>query len=106
MKTYYCRDENILLLEFSQTLRAWLTHTENSGQEMSMEYFTMDHDEREGPILKFELTPTQRYRLYSIWQEYESHIQFEASVLKAIFLRFVQVLDAAIQMREDEQLSR
>ncbi|MBU8790997.1 hypothetical protein KM885_09375 [Oceanobacillus caeni] len=58
-------EPSLALLEFGMALKNW-------RQEEDFHYYTIEHDEREGPILAFNKIEENYWTIYSIWQLYES----------------------------------
>lgn len=62
-------EPSFTLLEFGVALKRW--RTKNSDANKDFHFFTMEHDEREGPILAFNKKSAGQWQLFSIWQEFE-----------------------------------
>lgn len=58
-------EPSLALLELGIALKKW-----HQGQEFY--YFTIEHDEREGPILAFINNEENHWTIFSIWQLFES----------------------------------
>ncbi|WP_068672130.1 hypothetical protein [Oceanobacillus sp. Castelsardo] len=58
-------EPSLALLEFGIALKNW-------RREENFYYYTIEHDEREGPILVFNKIEENYWTIFSIWQLYES----------------------------------
>ncbi|MFD1169950.1 DUF7878 domain-containing protein [Oceanobacillus caeni] len=58
-------EPSLALLEFGIALKKW-------KRDKDFYYYTMEHDEREGPILAFIKEGENHWTIFSIWQLYES----------------------------------
>lgn len=65
----FFREPSLALLELGVDLKKW--RMKGSKRTSSFYYFSMEHDEREGPILAFIKENDNKWRLFSIWQEFE-----------------------------------
>ena len=64
----FFHEPSFALLEFGVSLKRW--RTKNSNANKDFHYFTMEHDEREGPMLAFTRKSENKWQLFSIWQEF------------------------------------
>lgn len=64
----FFKEPSLALLELAVSLKKW--RLKASRGTSSFYYFTMEHDEREGPILAFIKEDENRWQLFSIWQEF------------------------------------
>ena len=62
-------EPSLTLLELGVALKRW--RTKDPGANKDFHFFTMEHDEREGPILAFNRKSAGQWQLFSIWQEFE-----------------------------------
>lgn len=62
-------EPSLALLEFGVNLARWRKAIEDTQEDFY--FFTMEHDERDGPILAFINKGDNKWSLCSIWQEYE-----------------------------------
>lgn len=62
-------EPSFTLLELGVALKRWRTKDPDANKDFH--FFTMEHDEREGPILAFNQKSEGWWQLFSIWQEFE-----------------------------------
>lgn len=76
-------EPSFTLLELGVALKRWRLQDPNANKDF--QFFTMEHDEREGPILAFNQKSPGQWQLFSIWQEFE-HEEFicGADLLEAV----------------------
>lgn len=55
--------------------------TRDPGAAKNFYHFTMEHDEREGPILAFVKKSETEWHLFSIWQEFKQEDTLSQDVL-------------------------
>ncbi|AJD89588.1 hypothetical protein JMA_02710 [Jeotgalibacillus malaysiensis] len=79
-------EPSLALLEFGVALKRW-------NREDHFRYFTMEHDEREGPILAFIEKEACRWSLFSIWQECDAHEPLTFEVVSGAVDTFLLELD-------------
>lgn len=82
-------EPSLALLEFGIALRKW-------EQEKNFNYFTIEHDEREGPILAFIKREENQWSLFSIWQDYELTESLTDDVISGAVDSFLNRLDKAL----------
>lgn len=79
-------EPSLALLEFGVTMKKW-------KREKDFYYFTMEHDEREGPILAFVEKEKKQWTLFSIWQKYNLNEQLTFNVISDAVDSFLMELD-------------
>ena len=72
-------EPSLTLLELGVSLKMW--RTRDPGAAKNFDYFTMEHDEREGPILAFVKKSETEWHLFSIWQEFKQEDTISQDVL-------------------------
>lgn len=65
----FFREPSLTLLELGVALKRWRTKDPDVNKDFH--FFTMEHDEREGPIFAFNQKSEGQWQLFSIWQEFE-----------------------------------
>ncbi|WP_427138852.1 hypothetical protein [Psychrobacillus psychrodurans] len=62
-------EPSLAILELGVHLARWKRDIDDTQKDFY--YFTMEHDERDGPILALVNKRDNKWSLFSIWQEYE-----------------------------------
>lgn len=83
-------EPSLALLEFAAVLKRW------DGKE-NLCYFTMEHDESEGPILAFTHEGRDEWELYSIWQEYEITEWISGEVIRDTVKHFLDDFNTQLE---------
>ncbi|MCP2034206.1 hypothetical protein L1279_001189 [Planomicrobium sp. HSC-17F08] len=65
----FFREPSFALLELGVSLKEWRMNDPKGTSNFY--HYTMEHDEREGPILAFIETSKDKWILFSIWQEFK-----------------------------------
>ncbi|MDQ0232102.1 DUF7878 domain-containing protein [Metabacillus malikii] len=76
----------LALLEFAVALSQW-------DQKDSFTYYTMEHDEREGPILTFRKHEDNTWSVFSIWQTFEYNGTISSTILHSEVDRFLLAIN-------------
>jgi hypothetical protein len=78
---HFCffRESSLALLELGVYLKEW--RMKDSDAINSFYHFTMEHDEREGPILAFIKKSENQWHLFSIWQEFKHEDSITTDIL-------------------------
>lgn len=92
-------EPNMLLAEFSLALKKWLGTIEVKKKAVTLEYFTMDHDEAEGAILKLEPVDDTNYLICSIWQKFTCHRLIDEQELLYAATTFLKELKEELSKR-------
>ncbi|ALS75829.1 hypothetical protein AUC31_11785 [Planococcus rifietoensis] len=71
----------------------------DSKRPSSFYYFSMEHDEREGPILAFIRENDNKWRLFSIWQEFEHEGIISTDVLVKAVDRYLTEFEEILTVR-------
>ncbi|MDQ0216880.1 hypothetical protein J2S13_003378 [Oikeobacillus pervagus] len=82
-------EPSLALLEFGIALTKW-------DREGDFYYYTIEHDEREGPILAFNNKAEKHLSLFSIWQQYESEELLSLNDISESVDSFLLELDQAL----------
>lgn len=72
---------------------------EDSREISDFYYFTMEHDEREGPILAFIKKSENEWHLFSIWQEFKHEDTISSDVLLKTVDRYLTELEETLIKR-------
>jgi hypothetical protein len=88
----FFHDEYICLAEFGLQLGEWLSKI-RSGFRDSMHYETIDHDEI---IIDFLYDGDDHWKIYSIWQNFESHDSISTSALAKAVDLFLRELNKSL----------
>ncbi|GAB3837771.1 hypothetical protein GCM10028821_38440 [Hymenobacter jeollabukensis] len=96
---------SIALVEFAFCLNQWLTKAKRLEQATPLAYYTIDHDEREGALLRLTPVNAAEYTVESIWQEFECRQMIRHQDMKAAVETYFQQLDAAIRGYGDTDLA-
>ncbi|WP_298831052.1 hypothetical protein [uncultured Planococcus sp.] len=92
----FFHESSLALLELGVKLKIW--RTRNPGVVDNFYYFTMEHDEREGPILAFIQKSGKEWHLFSIWQEFKHEAPISLDVLfRAVDQYLVELEDMLIK---------
>ncbi|MBD8014591.1 hypothetical protein QL992_07410 [Microbacterium sp. APC 3898] len=87
----FFHEQSLALLELGIALKKW--RVKDSEGENDFYYFTMEHDEREGPILAFVRKSENEWQLFSIWQEFEHKSTIASDVLLKAVDRYLTKLE-------------
>ncbi|GGA78500.1 DUF7878 domain-containing protein [Ornithinibacillus halotolerans] len=85
----YFLEPSLALLEFAISLHKW-----NRGENYY--YYTMEHDEREGPLLAFMKNTKNQWSLFSIWQLYKSDELLTLEMIEDAVDDFLHQFDAEL----------
>lgn len=61
-------EPSLTLLELGVALKSWRMKDPYANKDFH--FFTMEHDEREGPILAFRRKDASGWQVFSIWQKF------------------------------------
>ena len=89
--SYFFHEPSLALLELGVALKKW--RVKDSKGENDFYYFTMEHDEREGPILAFVRKSEKEWQLFSIWQEFEHESTITSDMLLKAVDRYLTKLE-------------
>lgn len=64
----FFHEPSLTLLELGVALKRWRTQDLYANKDFH--FFTMEHDEREGPILAFRRKDASGWQVFSIWQKF------------------------------------
>jgi hypothetical protein len=95
--SYFFREPSLALLELGVSLKKW--RIKDSRSRSSFHYFTMEHDEREGPILAFIKEHENNWHLFSIWQDFKHEETITTDVL-------LEAVDRYLMEFEDMLIAR
>ncbi|UPL48057.1 DUF7878 domain-containing protein [Hymenobacter sublimis] len=95
----FFQEPDIMLVEFGTELNKWLGKLIATKKPVSMEYFTMDHDEAEGAILTLEPVANTRYLIHSIWQEFTCSRSISEHELIVATTTFIEGLNIELGRR-------
>jgi hypothetical protein len=84
-------EPSLALLELGVHLAKWKRNIDDTQEDFY--YFTLEHDERDGPILAFVNKGDNTWSLFSIWQEYEHRESLPINVITAAVDLFLLHLD-------------
>lgn len=93
----FFREPSLALLEFAVSLKEW--RMKDSKRPSSFYYFSMEYDEREGPILAFIRENDNKWRLFSIWQEFEHEGIISTDVLVKAVDRYLTEFEEILTVR-------
>ncbi|WP_211655418.1 DUF7878 domain-containing protein [Planococcus alpniumensis] len=93
----FFREPSLALLEFAVSLKEW--RTKDSSAIHSFYYFTMEHDEREGPILALIKENESAWKLFSIWQEFNHESIISTDVLLKAVDRYLTAFEEILVTR-------
>ena len=93
----FFHEPSLALLELGVSLKTW--RTRDPGAAQRFEYFTMEHDEREGPILAFIKKGEDEWQLFSIWQEFEHQETISLDVLLEAVDQYLSELEELLMNR-------
>lgn len=89
-------ESSLALLELGVELKSW--RKKDPKAENSFYFFTMEHDEREGPILAFIKKGEDEWHLFSIWQEFKHKDVVSSEVLlKAVDQYLVELEEMLVK---------
>lgn len=92
--TIFFREPSLALLELAVACHSW-------NFKDKWEYFTLEHDEKEGPILAFMPVEGEQWRMYSIWQQFEMENTVHVEKLRQSVETFLRDLDKQLQSLYD-----
>ena len=84
-------EPSLALLELGVNLAKWRRKIGVTQEDFY--YFTMEHDERDGPILAFINKGDNKWSLFSIWQEYEHKDSLSINIIRDAVDLFLLNLD-------------
>ena len=90
----FFREPSLALLELGVSLKKW--RKRDPRGEKNFYYFTMEHDEKEGPILAFIKKSGNEWHLFSIWQEFEHEETISSQVLLEAVDRYLAGLEEVL----------
>lgn len=90
-------EPSFTLLELGVALKRWRTKDPNPNKDYH--FFTMEHDEREGPILAFNRKYEGKWQLFSIWQGFEHVDLITTEELMEAIDRYLTELEAVLIAR-------
>ncbi|MBD8014514.1 DUF7878 domain-containing protein [Planococcus wigleyi] len=93
----FFHEPSLALLELGVSLKKW--RTRDPGATESFYYFTMEHDEKEGPILAFIQKSEDEWQLFSIWQEFEHQETISLNVLLGAVDQYLSELEELLMNR-------
>ena len=93
----FFHEPSLALLELGVSLKTW--RTRDPGAAESFHYFTMEHDEREGPILAFIRKSEDEWQLFSIWQEFKHEDTVSLDVLLRAVDQYLVELERVLMNR-------
>ncbi|GIN63824.1 hypothetical protein J27TS8_38170 [Robertmurraya siralis] len=82
----FFKEPSLALLELGVALTKW-------DRVRDFTYYTIEHDEREGPLLTFNNKGEKGWRLFSIWQLFESEDSLSIEMITTEVESFLQDLD-------------
>lgn len=88
----FFHDDYICLAEFGLELGKWLSKIQNGFNE-SMHYETIDHDE---VIMDFLYKGNKMWKIYSIWENFESNDYVTTNVLVDAVRHFLRDLNKSL----------
>ena len=86
----FFREPSLALLELGVSLKKWRKRDPRGVKNFY--YFTMEHDEKEGPILAFIKKSEKEWQLFSIWQEFNHEDTISSDVLLEAVDRYLRYL--------------
>ena len=95
----FFQQPNMLVAELGIKLKDWLAKRQEVLGPLPFEYFTIDHDESEGPIISLQPIDEEQYCISSIWQEIEGPVLISQQL-------FADAAQLFIRQLETELLSR
>lgn len=93
----FFREPSFTLLELGVSLKSW--RKSQSSETESFYFFTMEYDEREGPMLAFERKSENQWQLFSIWQNFEHEETLTQEALIKGVDRYLDELEAVLMER-------
>lgn len=87
-------EPSFTLLELGVSLQRWRLKDPEANKDFH--FFTMEHDEREGPILSFTKKNGGQWQLFSIWQEFEQEDAIPTNDLLEAVDRYLKSLEALL----------
>lgn len=99
----FFREPALALLELGVHLKEW--RVKDSNAINNFYHFTMEHDEREGPILAFIKESENKWHLFSIWQEFKHEETITTEILLKAVDRYLTELEETLIKRFNIQYS-
>ena len=93
----FFHEPSLALLELGVNLKKWRTRDTEAAE--SFYYFTMEHDEREGPILAFIKKGENEWQLFSIWHKFEHQETISLDVLLRAVNQYLSELEELLMNR-------
>ena len=93
----FFHDEYILLMELGISLFKW-KESSRRGIVESFHYQTMDYDE--GPILELIKIDRENWKIYSIWQKFESNELIPFKILQKGINTFLENLENELEKQD------
>jgi hypothetical protein len=87
-------EPSLALLELGVYLARWKRDIDDTPEDFY--YFTMEQDEKDGPIIAFINKGDNKWSLFSIWQEYEHKESLPINVIRAAVDLFLLDLDTEL----------
>lgn len=95
-QSIFFREPSLALLELGVNLRSW--RMKDPKAINNFYFFTMEHDEREGPILACIKKGIDEWHLFSIWQEFKHEDMIPTEVLlKAVDQYLVELEEVLVK---------
>ncbi|MCH4827931.1 hypothetical protein [Planococcus halocryophilus] len=93
----FFQEPSLALLELGVNLKKW--RIRDSRGATNFYHVTMEHDEREGPILAFIQKNETEWYLFSIWQEFKHEDTISSEVLLGAVDRYLAELEEVLVKR-------
>ncbi|WP_033543071.1 DUF7878 domain-containing protein [Planococcus sp. CAU13] len=93
----FFREPALAILELGVHLKEW--RVEDSDAIANFYHFTMEHDEKEGPILAFIRESENKWHLFSIWQEFKHEETITTDILLKAVDRYLTELEETLIKR-------
>ncbi|WP_203333525.1 hypothetical protein [Planococcus beigongshangi] len=90
-------EPSLTLLELGVALKRWRIEDPNAIKDFH--FFTMEHDEKEGPILAFRRQGKSGWQLFSIWQAFSHDGLISAEDLLEAVDRYLATLEEVLIKR-------
>lgn len=90
-------EPSLTLLELGVALKRWRAQDQDANNDFH--FFTMEHDEREGPILAFIRKDDGWWQLFSIWQAFSHEDVIPANDLLQGVDRYLTELESVLMER-------
>lgn len=95
----FLQEPHMLLAELGIKLKNWLAKRLEVLGLLPLEYFTMDHNESEGPIISLQPIDEEQYQISSIWQKIEGTVVIPQQLFADGAQSFIQRLEAELLSR-------